>query len=75
MKQKIHAFLYRTIAIGAIILTGLIICAMLAGPLMLGWNYSFGLLFNPISYMGALKFIIIIVLSSALIGALAKRGT
>ena len=67
MKKKLHSVLWTLIA-GAIILgTVFIICAMLAGPLYFGWNYSFGLIYETVTYLKVFKLIVIFVMGIGLI--------
>ncbi len=78
MKEKLQTIVYKVMAIFVILLTIVILCAMLAGPLMIGWNLSFGLIATPVTYIKCLKIIIGFVLSLALIGTtlnkLSNRG-
>ena len=71
MKEKIYAALTKMCYFYIITLLVFIICAMLAGPLMLGYNYSIGLIHDPLSYMNTLKIVIIFVISVMLIRILS----
>ena len=67
MKEKIYTALRKICYFYIATLLIFIICAMLAGPFMLGYNYSIGLMYDPISYISALKVIIIIAISAMVI--------
>ncbi len=69
MKEKIKPFVYSTLALFIIISVFLIICMMLAGPFMIGWNWSFGLIAGPVTYIKCLKLLIGSVLTIGFISA------
>ena len=69
MKEKLQAIGYKVTALFMIIIAIIMLCAMLAGPLMIGWNFSFGLITESVTYIKCFKFITIIVVTVALISA------
>ena len=69
MKEKLQTIGYKATALFIIIITIIMLCAMLAGPLMIGWNLSFGLITESVTYIKCFKFITIIVITVALISA------
>ena len=68
MKEKLQSIVYKVAALLFILACTFILCAMLAGPLMIGWNFSFGLFMTKITYVFCLKLLLSLVLSLALIG-------
>ena len=58
MKKKIKTIGYAALAIFIFINTVFILCATLAGPLMIGWNWSFGLFSEPVTYIKCLKIVV-----------------
>ena len=74
MKEKIQTIVRKSFALLVIIFVTVIICAMFAGPFMLGWNVTFGLIFNmPATYMQCLYFMLSIILGIALISAMLDK--
>tara|TARA_R100000234_G_scaffold116337_1_gene93310 strand:- start:49520 stop:49765 length:246 start_codon:yes stop_codon:yes gene_type:complete len=69
MKEKLQPIVYKATALLFILACTFIFCAMLAGPLMIGWNFSFGLFMAKITYTFCLKILLLSVLGLALIGA------
>ena len=70
MKERLQTIAHRTIAILIIISLAFILCSMLAGPLMIGWNYSFGLIIGTVTYLKCLKIIIGIIVFVSAIGSI-----
>ena len=70
MKQTLRTIGYKVIAAAILLSFAFIICAALAGPLMIGWNFSFGLFIGSVTYVKCLKIIIGIVASVGTIGAI-----
>ncbi len=61
MKEKLQSIVTKVFAVMILIISIFLLCAMLAGPLMIGWNWSFGLITSPVTYIKCLKIIIGIV--------------
>ena len=69
MKEKIQTIVRKSFALLVIIFITVVICAMFAGPFMLGWNVTFGLFLFKVTFMNCLYFILSLVLGIALISA------
>ena len=77
MKERLQTIGYKVIALAIILSFAFILCSMLAGPLMIGWNYSFGLLIGTVTYLKCLKIIIGIIVfvaaTSSILNALSTK--
>ena len=73
MKENLQSIVYKTLAIFTLISIVFIVCAMLAGPLMIGWNWSIGLLSAPVTYMKCLKIIVGTVSAIAVLSVIFRR--
>jgi len=73
MKEKLQSFVYKVLAVITLIGIVFIACAMLAGPLMIGWNWSLGLFLTPVSYIKCLKIILGTISAIAILSIIFRR--